>query len=1355
MSSGIPSRAVFFLLVSCLLSVPLIAKEKRYRFEHLTAKDGLSQYTVQSILQDRFGFLWFGSQMGLNRYDGYQFRVFLADRNDPHSLSEHNIRTMLEDSEGYLWIGTSHGLNRYDQSTEKFTPFLHDPNDDSTIPGNSISSILEDHEKNLWVLTQPGGIAKLDRRTGTFQKVLFDPNRPTFQQIDRLFLDRHGTIWAAADGLYRFEQDHFIKFQPTDSKSASVQGDRILSIHEGPGGLLYAGSDNGDLNIITADRKGLSFYKIENEDSKSLEKVDLRSILEDSRGELWLASYQAGLMRLDRDAGKFQHYRPDEKDPHSISANKVEFLHEDRQGIVRVGTWYQGVDQIDPGAIKFQIHLHNINNPNSLNSDNVTAIFQDRDGLIWIGTDKKEMNLFDRKTGIFSQLIPEKREGETLDFSYTVMIEQDRDGNMLFTTWGRGIYIYNPKTKGFKHYWHDPNSPKSLSSNRAWAIHHDRDGNTWIGTSKGLDLYHPETETFIRFQHDKDNPHSIGPGNPVAIKEDKKGNLWIAHVRGGLSVMNRKTRLFKNYRRDPENYNSLSDDTIWGIHISDDNTIWLATRSGLTRMDPERENFINYGKQKDYLTSGLISLLEDDDGNLWGTNNAPRIVKFDPILNRFRSYDSGDGLTRGYVTPAFRTDDGELFFAGYGGGVTSFFPKEMKDNFYIPPVVFTNFLIFNKQVPIGVEGSALKQSIQMTKSLTLTYKDAVFSIEFAALNYRTPEKNRYAYRMEGLEEEWNHVGSDRRLVTYTSLPPGDYTFHVKASNNDNVWNEKGALLRIRVVPPFWRTWWFFLTLLILFTGSLIFFFRLRINFLKRQKERLEVKVIQRTQELKTAKEQAEIAKEQAEEAKEEAEVANQAKSDFLARMSHELRTPLNAILGFAQILEKKQESKEKEAQDKEPNIIRKSGEHLLTLINDILDLSKIEAGKVDFHPAPFSLETFLSSIVSIMKVKADQKRIEFHYFSGLVFSDTVFTDETRLRQVLINLLGNAIKFTDHGEVRFKVVEEVMEELPENSENEEGSMYGLSLFYFEIEDTGVGIYKKAIKNIFSAFEQAGDVLQKRKGTGLGLAISREIVKLMGSDIQVTSTPGLGSSFRFAVKLQTTKTTAHIHGTIEKKIIGYTLKSGRPIRILITDDNLYNRTLLLTMLVSIGFEVREAENGQKCVDLVESWNPDLIFLDIVMPVMDGFQATRAIREVPDQQSIVIIAASASVSNKDRKSCLEQGFDDFLAKPINFDELFSMLEKYLDLEWIYEEESKEVSSNATTSKGELIPPSKESLKILYERASRGNMRKLVEEADRIEAGEPQAALFAKKIKELAEEYRDHDALELIEEYFDDYDR
>lgn len=923
----LPRTVFLFVLLHVLTVFSLIAKEKQYRFEHLGKGSELSQSSVISIIQDRYGFLWFGSNRGVIRYDGYQFRPFRNNLDDPDSLSDSRVQVVFEDSKGYLWLGTPNGLNRYDQRTEKFTRFMHDPKNSASLPGNDISSIVEDRQQNIWVLVKSGDIIKLDQTTGAFQKIVFDPDRPSFKKITVIYVDRQGTIWAGADGLYRFEKDRFKKFKPTDPDSAPVQGDLIRSIHEGHSGTLYTGSFNGFLNVISSDYKRLSFYRVKHKDEKNQKEVNLTSILEDKTGELWVSSYLLGLMRLDRDAGTFQRYRNDKNNPFSIASDNIGVIHEDSRGVIRIGTWYKGIDVVDREAYKFKIYKHIADNSNSLNSDNIASIYQTKDGVVWVGTDKKEMNLFDRKSKTFSLLKPKKRVGEIMDFTTIIDMVEGRDGTMYFSAWGRGFYVYNRKSREFKHYWHNPKNPKSIAENWSRDLYYDSAGNLWVGTVEGLDLFDPKTETFIHFQHDKNNSESIGEGEITFMKEDDQGRLWITLTTGGLSVMNPKTKTFKTYKHDSENSSSLGSDATGYIHIGGKNTLWIATARGISRMDIQKETFTNYGEKEGIPPGRVVSLLEDDKGNLWGTNDKPYIFRFDPVQESVRIYDPGESSASFYIHPAFRTDDGEFFFAGYGGGVTTFYPKKMKDNPYIPPVVITNFSIFNKPVPIGGEKSPLKQAIHLTDSLTLSYKDIVFSFEFAALNYRMPEKNRYAYRMEGVEEQWNYVGSDRRFVTYTGLPPGYYTFHVKGSNNDGVWNEKGAAIKIWIVPPFWQTWWFYLFSLMFLTGTLFLLYRWRVNYLETQKERLEKQVVQRTQELERAKDQAEIAKEQAELAKELAEIANHAKSEFLARMSHELRTPLNAILGFSQILQKKLELWKKS--DDEPKIIQKSGEHLL------------------------------------------------------------------------------------------------------------------------------------------------------------------------------------------------------------------------------------------------------------------------------------------------------------------------------------------------------------------------------------------------------------------------------------------
>ncbi|MFQ5640612.1 MAG: two-component regulator propeller domain-containing protein [bacterium] len=856
--------------LSLLLLLHLLSPESSHaqtnnmRFSRITAEQGLSQGTVLCALQDRRGFMWFGTQDGLNRYDGYHFRVYKHKPDDANSLSENWVWMIFEDSLGYLWIGTfGGGACRFDPETETFVTYRHDPENPRSLSHDTVWSFYESSDGILWIGANDG-LNRLDPKTGAFS--YYQPS-PTEPNVFRIEPGKPGFLWLLTPvGLHRFDvSSATFEHYRTDAADSSRLGNVMRNLARGHKGVFWLGTtDNGLNRFDTGTGRVVRYTHNSRAPASSPASNYISAVYEDAFGVVWAGTRNHGLSLLRFNGPDVQHalhLRHNPSDPSSLSHDYIFSIYESPSGQVWVGT-RDGLNRFDRHNRKFTLYQASPNAPNSLSHKNVLPIFASRKkpGVLWVGT-YDGLNRLDQKSGRITHYRSDtKNPAGSLTSSYCLSLYEDRAGDLWVGTRG-GLTQIRFDGKGnetFTQYRHDPEDDSSLSNDTIHCIYEDRSGVLWIGTGgEGLCRYN-SNGAFTRYQPDAARPESLQDPFVFALLEDRRGRFWVGTAADGLNLFDRMNGTVRHFRHDPSNPASLSNNRVLCLTETQSGDIWVGTAAGLNKLvvptTPEEDfSFVQYHEADGLPNEVIYGILEDDAGHLWISTNRG-LAKVRPGVEglKVRTYTAADGLQSDeFNHNSFHKDgDGWMYFGGVNG-LNAFHPDSVKDNPYVPPVVITDFKILNETVPIarpmpnhssregrsqgGVSPLRLTKSITHTKEVTLSYKHNVFSFEFVALNFTFPEKNQYAYMMEGFDEDWIYCGT-RRFATYTNLDPGDYLFRVKGSNNDDVWNETGVSIKVKITPPPWQTWWAYGLYALAFLGSLAGFVRYKIRSAERELE---------------------------------------------------------------------------------------------------------------------------------------------------------------------------------------------------------------------------------------------------------------------------------------------------------------------------------------------------------------------------------------------------------------------------------------------------------------------------------------------------------------------------------------
>lgn len=1204
--------AFLFLVGLSTTCIKLFAQPQQVVFENYTLENGLQNNTVQQAFQDSRGYMWFATNHGVCRYDGYKFRSFRNNPSDPKSLSGLLARVIYEDKSHNLWIGTeSGGLNRFNREQETFEHILS--KDSATGIGTSVKAIAEDNQGRLWLGTNIG-IKMYDPKSKKVQWYPFIANSassPSDTYVRVLQFDANGKLWVGTNsGLDLFDPTTK-KFSRMYTRHPELR-DEIWDIYCDPKGSLWVGTYyNG---LFRVNPTTLQIEKIHLDGNRQWSKT-IRSIAKDENGLYWIGS-RAGLYIYNAEKKTSSWFGNVENEPKSLVNNSILNIYKDAAKNLWICT-RSGISLMVPGRQIFRHYKSQANSSKYLNNNEVYAVWADKSGSrIWIGTGEGGVNLLDRKTDKFSYMTHDPNNANSISGNGIKSFMDDGEGNVWIGTYKDGISVYNLKSNRFTRFRHDPSNPFSLSGNSIRALYKDKKGYIWVGTDAGLDLYNERTKSFLH--------HSVNGKNQQVtwISEDTKGHLWLGLL-SIVAIFKPETGVMKTFK-------------VQGSCFYEDTKgrNWLATRNnGLVLFDGNRGPLKYYDERNGLPNNQVFQILEDNRANLW-LSTANGLTMFNPEKETFTNFDQRDGLQNNqfHYGAAYKLNNGELIFGGING-FNIFDPAKVIRNKYHPPVVLTDFKIFNKSVQINDQFSVLKRNIAETKKISIPYRYNVITIEFAALNFVRPEKNMYKFKLLGFDKEWNESGA-KPSATYTNLDPGKYTFSVIAANNDQVWNKDGLQITLEVLPPFWKTWWFRSLVLIAVLGCTYMVIRFILNRAK-IKQQLDVERIK-------VKQSNEI---------------NSMKLNFFTNVSHEIRTPLTLIMGPLERIKNGEMSRE--MMKDHVDIMFRNANALLKLVNQLLDFRKLETGNLKLELKKGDLIVFIREIINSFASMAEEKEINLRFRAH---SDGMMTffDSDKLEKILNNLLSNALKFTKKkGTITVYLLIGVEDTYESHN----------PFLEIVVKDNGIGIDLKNQSRVFQRFFQV-PTDKNPGGTGIGLALTEELVKLHRGQILVDSKPGKGTKFTVRLPIIDEHTGMNDERSSN---IGDQLDLAKedPAKkellseniLLIIEDNADVRQFIRSNFES-QFHIEEAADGSEGLRLAKKLLPDIILSDVMMPLMDGKELCKNLKSDEYTSHIPIILLTALSSKQHTIEGLSSGADDYITKPFDISILQTKIENLLSL-------------------------------------------------------------------------------------------
>lgn len=1229
---GVFRFLVLFLFFAFLLKTISFAGQN-LKFKYLNSSDGLSNNYVTDILEDDNGFLWFSTSDGLNKWDGYTIEIFRHSHENPNSLPTNFILSLTGDFSTNIWIGTNQtGVVRYNQKEDKFYRYQSQLGIDNAVQSTYIRKILVDADSTVWIATDLG-LSKYQPETDDFKRIKFGAGEDLEIIRDIYETTNRDVVFQTNVGvfIYSIESEKFSQFKIHGLDANELENSPLCFASNN---ILWIGSLNG---LIRYDLHANVFqrFKHDKADETSLSSTNISCVFEDSQKNIWIGTRNAGVNLFNSGDNNFEIFKAGKFDGNHLSNNIVTRINEDNYHNVWIATQEGGLNYFNTNDNLFRYYKYEPNLKGSFTDSKISAFAQSQNGNIWLGTGNGGVSLYNEKQDDFTRYYIQSK-----TVSPSILGILPIDNQLYVTGWGIGLYSFDFEKKQFNEITVEEGSYPNKMPSTIKGMGRDEEGHIWImsHSSEGIYVYDPKSKQL--YNHLNSGPFDseiLSSPYAVTMMEDYKNRIWIVSYTG-LYMYDGE---FHRYRNSDKTTKVISSNYNYCIFQDMDSTLWVGNTNGLDKIIDNANGDIQFDSytKRFQLPENIKAIEQDDNGNLWLSSNEG-LVMFNPKTFEHRIFKINREVPgqEFFERSLLKSNNGELFF-GTTNGFYRFAPDSIIQDSNEPHLYFTDFKIFNESQKANVEGSPLKLSIQQTNEIVLRYNQSVISFEYVALDLEKPGQIEYAYYMEGINRNWNFVGT-KRFASYTNLDPGEYVFKVRTAEGKQLSEQNEISVKIIITPPFWLTTWAY----VIYTVSLlVLLFLLQMAVLYRVKMKNDL----RLEKLRI----------------EDVQESNLMKLRFFTNISHEFRTPLTLIKAPIDKLINSDMDLNKKERKYHYELISNSTQKMLSMVNQLMDYRKLEAGSLVLEPSVGDLVAFCRSVWENYSYVANQRKIEY-LFTTQIESFHLAFDKDKFDKVLSNLLSNAFKNTsDLGRIEVVLKQEKLQQEEE-----------MNNIIISVQDSGIGITEKDLPYIFDRFYMvANKNTEGKQGTGIGLTLAKELVELHGGKIEVHSQINEGSTFVISLPIiadQVFQPTSEISNDEEfdsadesNNSLSKVLVSKNKNSVLVVEDDKELATFIEHELTEF-YKVIIASNGEEGFNKVMSEKPDLVLSDVMMPVMDGIELCKKLKSDTHTSHIPVVLLTARYSQEKELEGFESGADAYVLKPFNLKILLSRISNLLTI-------------------------------------------------------------------------------------------